>query len=317
MKLIVSEMEALRRYVSREFYFVMKGLITVHGWRQIETWKLRSGHGTVRDKLLREFGELPEVMLFWEGYNFLREHAADIYRLDCRKYIFADDLHCWDEPMRQSKLVGFALCDAVLAAYGYLWEKFYPVLSGVKRVVWVPHSASTDFMLPLNPHPENSIFLSGAIDDHYPLRQQLKALHARRAYPIAHHGFPGYHCQYDYERDGDVGRGYAQRINRHRAGFTDSAKFRYVVAKYFEIPATGALLLADGAVGGPLKRLGFIEGRHYLSVSSENLEERIRYVLDERNHPELDDIRRRGQELIREKHKTSDRAKLIDESCRP
>lgn len=33
-----------------------------------------------------------------------------------------------------------------------------------------------------------------------------------------------------------------------------------------------------------------MENRHYLSVSKETLEERIQYVLDERNHEELDEI---------------------------
>jgi len=87
------------------------------------------------------------------------------------------------------------------------------------------------------------------------------------------------------------------------------------VAKYFEIPATGALLFADDAVSGPLRDLGFLENRHYLPVSKENLEERIRYVLDDRNHEELDEIRRSGQELVWERHKSVDRARQIDAAC--
>jgi hypothetical protein len=49
-------------------------------------------------------------------------------------------------------------------------------------------------------------------------------------------------------------------------------------------------------------------------VSSETLEEMIRYVLDEANHSEVDAIRRRGQELVRRFHKTSDRARMIDDA---
>jgi hypothetical protein len=88
-----------------------------------------------------------------------------------------------------------------------------------------------------------------------------------------------------------------------------------VVAKYFEIPATGALLLADDAVSGPLRELGFVEYKHYLPVSQENLEERIQYVLDESNHEELDEIRRNGQQLVWERHKTTDRARQISQEC--
>lgn len=315
MKLIVSDLEALRSYVSREFYYIMTDLITNYGWRQIETYKLWPGPRTVKDKLLDEFGELPETILFWEGYEFLHAHAIDIYRLDCQKFIFADDLHWWNEPMRQERVVSFALCEAILSTYAYAWDKFYPAFAGSKKVVWIPHSASPDFMLQYNRCPDNSIFLSGALSHHYPLRQQLKTLHARSSYALAYQQHPGYHCQYDYTEDETVGRGYAEKINRYRAGFTDSLIYQYVVAKYFEIPATGALLFADGAVKGPLQTLGFIEQQHYLSVAEENLEERIQYVLDQRNHEELDEIRRSGQELVWARHKTSDRARQINEVC--
>lgn len=315
MKLVVAQLSALGRYVSREFYYVIRELVDRHGWRHAETYSLRDGRRTMRELLIERFGQLPEVILFWEGYDLLAHHALSLRRLECRKYILADDLHWPGELVRLKKLVSFAFCHAVLATYGYAWERFYPALAGVKKVVWIPHSASPDFMMPYNPRPTNSILLSGAVSPLYPLRQELKRLHERRLYAVAYHPHPGYHCRYDYGRAGDVGRGYAERINEHRAAFTDSLSFNYVVAKYFEIPATGALLLADDAVRRPLERLGFVAGRHYLPASRENLEERIRYVLDERNHAEVDEIRSCGQRLVRERHKTSDRARQIDEAC--
>ncbi len=64
-----------------------------------------------------------------------------------------------------------------------------------------------------------------------------------------------------------------------------------------------------------LGELGFIEGVQYIGVSDEDLKEKIEYVLDKTNHHELDEIRRNGQELVWREHKTSDRAKLIDEIC--
>ncbi|HEX8847854.1 MAG TPA: glycosyltransferase [Pyrinomonadaceae bacterium] len=315
MKLLVSDLEGYKSYISREFFFVMTDLMTKYGWRQIDPWRLWDGSKTIKNQLLNEFGELPEAILFWESFDLVSEKAGQIRRLECNKYIFSDDLHWWDEEMRKAKLTSFALCNTVLSTYGYTWKDYYPEIS-TKRVEWVPHSASPDFMLPYNPQPKNSIFLSGAITIHYPLRQQMKLLQETQCYPIVHHCHPGYHSQYDYDNDKDVGRGYAELINKHRAGFTDSLIYKYVVAKYFEIPATGTLLLADDRVSAPLSKLGLMENSHYLPVSGDNLEERIRYVLDEDNHPELDEIRRRGQELIWEKHKTSDRARQINEVCR-
>src|ERR1700682_3908036 len=101
MKLIVSQLAALRNYVSREFYYVMKDLMTYYNWKQIETSSLGDGPETIRATLLNEFGELPETILFWEGYEFLAAHEADICRLECHKFILADDLHWWNEEMRR------------------------------------------------------------------------------------------------------------------------------------------------------------------------------------------------------------------------
>lgn len=315
MKLLVSNLEDLTTYVSREFSYIMRDLISIHGWRHIEIRKLWNGAGTISDQLIAEFGELPGSILFWEGYELLAKRAAEVISLESRKFILADDLHWWDERTRLRKLVGFGLCETVLATYGYVWNEFYPEFCGQKKVVWVPHSASPDFLVGYNERAENSILLSGAINRYYPLRRQMKELHDQNSYPIAYHQHPGYDTGYDYENNQSVGGAYARTINRYRAGFTDSLTLRYVVAKYFEIPATGALLFADDAVRGPLQELGFIANRHYLPVSQENLEEKIRYVLDERNHEELDEIRRSGQQLVWERHTTSHRASQIDEVC--
>lgn len=315
MKLIVSELEALRTYVSREFYHVMTDLITHFNWRQVEMRELWNAPGNMRDTLLDLYHELPEIILFWEGYELLTTRALEVQRLPCRKAILADDLHWWDAEMRTKKVVGFAMCETVLSTVGYLWNRLYPEFAGTKKVVWVPHSASPDFMIPYNPHPENSIFVSGAAGIYYPLREQLKALQAKDSYSLVFHPHPGYYTGYDYENDEAIGRGFARKINQYRAAFTDSSIFNYVVAKYFEIPATGSLLLAGDAVKDQLAQLGFVENEHYLPVSAENLEERVAFVLDVKNHDEVDQIRSRAQQLVWERHKTIDRARQIDAAC--
>jgi hypothetical protein len=315
MKLIVSHLETLRTYVTREFYFITRELISKYDWKHIEISKLWNGPGTVTDNIVEEFGELPETIIFSQAYEFLQARAGDIQRLNCNKVFLADDLHWWNQEMRQMKSISFALCDMVFATYAYTWAKFYPELAGMKKVVWIPHAASPDFMVPYNDRAENSIFLSGAISQHYPLRQQMMNLFAQQTYSIKSHRHPGYQVGYDYNSNPNIGRGYAEKINKYRVGFTDCLTFKYVVAKYFEIPATGALLLAEDAVKEPLKEIGFIENINYVPVSKENLEEQVKYVLDERNREELDEVRRRAQELVWARHTTSDRARQINEVC--
>jgi hypothetical protein len=314
MKLVICELRERSRYTSREAAFIVYALINQHGWRHVETTDLYYSADPLKPLLLAAFGELPEVILCWEGYYLLNARATEFASLSCRKYLLCDDLHGGEEYSEETKRRAFGLVDTIFSTYGYAFARFYPELGKTKRVIWVPHSASLDFMLRYNEQPENAIFLSGSVNHYYPLRLEVKALHDRDAYPIVMHPHPGY-GDFDYDTDASVGRGYARRINSYRAAFTDSSRYEYLVAKYFEIPATGALLLADRAVSNPLRSLGFIDGVHYVGVSHGDLEEKIRYVLDEHNHDELDEIRRNGQALVWQRHKTDDRARLINEIC--
>ena len=316
MKAVISPLCAFDHYVSREFAYIIRNLIHEYGWKHIEVEQLHSGPGTLRDKLRRELGALPEVILIWGASWFISDNAEQIDSLDCLKALVADDLH-WgpNEERRWSQLLTYMVVDLVFSTYAYVFHEFYPEARNFCRCIWLPHSASPDFLVPFNSQAENALLLSGAIFTCYPLRVKMKALWEVGRHNIVYHAHPGYATHYDNDSDPRVGPGYGRLINKYRVAFTDSLIYRYMVAKHFEIPATGALLLAERAIAGPLLQLGFVEGEHYIATSEDDLEERVRYVLNLANQPELDAIRRRAQALVWERHKTSDRAALIDHVC--
>jgi hypothetical protein len=70
VKLLISEMQSLSRYVSREFYYTMTELVSAYGWKQIDTQELWRRPGSLASRLQMQFGEMPSVILFWEGYGF-------------------------------------------------------------------------------------------------------------------------------------------------------------------------------------------------------------------------------------------------------
>lgn len=317
MKLVVAPLWALDRYVSREFALVIRELVDSHGWATIDPGLLWDDARPWREILLRAFDRLPEAILFWEGYALINRYARQVAALGCKTAVFADDLHWHDAAVRWSKLLAFLVCDMVVSTYAPRFESFFPEVYRIKRVVWCPHAASGDFLLPFNDEAENAVFVSGAMSLVYPLRRALVGLSESGAYPIVRHRHPGYHCGFDHARDPSVGPGYARLIRRYRASFTDGSRHRYTVAKFFEIPATGALLLGDGAVGDALHRLGFVPDEHYVPVTADDLEDRVRDVLDPSNHARLDVIRRNGQALVRGRHTTGDRARLIDGVASP
>jgi Glycosyl transferases group 1 len=315
VKLLIAELWAFQHYVSREFSYIMHELIHTYGWQLFEMAHLWKDARHLKDSIYAQCGTMPEVILFWSSEGLFNSRASEVFELPSHRCFFADDLHWHHEKKHAQRYISFVLCDTIFATYGYQFEKFYPNLAKSRAIEWIPHAASPDFLLPLNEQAENRLFLSGAINGHYPLRQQVKALYDQQAYPIAYHQHPGYHCRYHYERDENVGSGYAAKIHHYRVGFTDASKYGYTVAKYFEIPATGALLLADDTVREPLQQLGFEAYVHYIPAAQHNLEQQIQYVLDEPCPPEIDRIRKQGQRFIRERHTTHHRAEQIDRVC--
>jgi hypothetical protein len=315
VKLLISEMRALSRYVSREFYYTMTELIGTYGWKQIDTQDLWHQPGSLASRLQRHFGEMPSVILFWEGYDFFVSVLAELRKLRPLICVFADDLHWTSDTMRSMKLVTFVSSDVILPAYEPVFDRFYPGLRRTKRIVWAPHAASPDFFLPFNESPRTAILLSGKIHPVYPLREKMRQLYETGNYRIDLLVHPGYHCEYDYENDSAVGSGYARNIHARLCGFACSLKHQYTVAKFFEIPATGSLLLVDASVSQELLRLGFVAYKHYVPAHGEDLKRGIEFVLDPGNRETVDNIRSAGQELILGRHTTRDRARLIDEAC--
>jgi hypothetical protein len=315
VKLIISELAIRGHYVTREAYHVMRELIDRYGWIHMETHDLACQPHSLRERMRERCGALPDVVLFWESYDLVTSAFLQLFNANFRVALYCEDLHWFHAGMQATKMLALAVPDLILASYAPVFERFFPAVAAAKRVVWVPHAASPEFMLPLNESAENVIFLSGRINDCYPLRERLKALTNEPEFHIALHPHPGYQCDHNHESSDDVGAGYARRINASRAAFTDASKFNYLLAKFFEIPATGSLLLGDAAVEQELSELGFRGQVHYIPVSDSTLENELRHILDVKNHAELDEIRKRGQHLIWERHKTSDRAKLIDDVC--
>ena len=309
-KLAVGPFHALGRYVSREFWWTFCSLREEHGWHLLETEHVPR-HGDHFEHLLQlRAGGWPDVVLFWESYPQLARYANAFAERGTRVYVMTEDLHHqrnWmDEALR--------VADGILSTYAPRLSTYFPSVDA-SRVTWMPHAAGPDFLLPVQEHPQPVVFVSGAMNHAYPLRLAMRDLATRRPELARTHEHPGYDREYDYSSDERVGGGYAAAMRGCLAAFTDALVHLYVVAKHFEIPATGALLLADRNVAPQLEQLGFLDGQHYLSVTADDLEPVVTRVLDPRNAEAIDTIRRRGHALVHERHTTAHRAKQIDAVC--
>lgn len=298
MKIAIAPFPALAGYVSREFWSTFSALRREHGWHLKENF--HPGHAVAK------------VVLFWESYPAVVRHARSLKEAGARVYVMTDDLHKRErEGMREA----LQLADGILSTYAPVFGDFFPEVDAAK-VRWIPHAASPDFLLPIDETPAPVVFVSGAVSEHYPMRMRMRELARRRPELARVHVHPGYYGRYDYAGDDRVGRGYAEKIGACLAAFTDGLRYRYIVAKHFEIPATGALLIADRACAPQLAMLGFVDGEHYVSASADDLEHVVERALEPQNRDEIDAIRRRGHALVHARHTTACRAREIDASCR-
>lgn len=110
-----------------------------------------------------------------------------------------------------------------------------------------------------------------------------------------------------------VGAGYSRAINSCKMFVTTSGRWRNPNAKYIEILASRSLLLADEPVGAG--GLGFEDGRNYVRISEDDVEEKIDYFM---KHPGVADaIATRGYHLALKHHNCYARAVEFYEALAP
>jgi hypothetical protein len=248
------------------------------------------------------------TVLFWNVNSWIKNNWDKIMEAQFLKMIYFDDIHQKKSiAIFRRKIINHF--DRILATYAYLFPRvFSDVPKVAEKVVWLPHFIRDEFWVPYQPDPLPRILLSGTIEPNiYPFRYQVSQM--THNYPIDILPHMGYRKQ----RHDIIGHKYIEHLSRYLVGFTCCSNESYLLAKFFEIPASGALLLAyEAPIREQLQALGFIEGKNYLAVDTHNLRERIQYVLDPKNRPVINQIRQQGYQLVWSKHKMSDRARLID-----
>lgn len=304
--------EEWRVYIRPELYYVFTALEQNHGWIGLPMSNYET-NATARQKLLQSH---PSVLLFCErGMKRYLELPIDELRAQGTNIAaFSDDTHSYNK--FSPRLLRYFLdrTDTLVSTYPYLMKEFFsavPLHQPSPVILWHPHSASPTFTERVfNTDPLQKIFLSGATKaDSYPIRSWL------------HDTFQTQHHQVmdTYEHPGYVRHSfnqsllYAQRARSYLACITTTLVHRRLVAKIFELPATGSLLLVNLDLEIYLTALGMQNRVHYVGFEDTDPESGIWWVFDPKNADQVDKIRRAGMELARSKHKTLDRAKGLNE----
>lgn len=102
---------------------------------------------------------------------------------------------------------------------------------------------------------------------------------------------------------------YAKVLNQYFCSLASPSKYHYALAKYFEIPATGVLLLAKEVPD--IREAGLVANKHYIPIDEVNVFDRINQCLT--NPEAYRAIRLEGMEYVRTNHSVENRVQRIGE----
>lgn len=163
--------------------------------------------------------------------------------------------------------------------------------------IYLPWAIDPSIFHDLGRHRRYDIACMGALTEgKYPFRRQVRAwLEAQRSLRL--YGKKRVKGASGSDHDGEA---FNRALNDVRAVFSCASSMNYVLMKYFEIPAAGALLFGERTV--ELDCLGFVDGDNYIAVTPDNFAERMQACLKGADRDLGEVVRQRGMEFVRENH---------------
>lgn len=302
-------------YVRPEYYYLYNGLIQDYGWESLPRKYLKYKPQD-RDEMMNELIKLaPTVILFCENNVewYPNLPIQELRKIGTKIAAFSDDLHMYNRYSTEKMREILQQTDALVGTYAYMMDQFFSSVMDAELLpsrIWLPHSASPTFTTrEFNTDPIEKIFLSGATERAaYPIRHWLHDIFQPQ-YPavMSVHEHPGY--QKHAENQSAL---YAQTIRSHFASITTTMLHRRLVAKTFEIPATGSLLMVNLDLESLLLELGMKNMVHYVGFANDDPEKMIWWVMDPKNQEEVKRIRKIGRQIVLKLHKTGDRALALN-----
>ena len=186
----------------------------------------------------------------------------------------------------ENRLKVFERSDLIVSGSYEYFSKLYPQFLHKYKFLplfFGPHERYVG--LPFNKNPKMRCLLSGSLNPQvYPLRSKIIASR---------------HVGVDYRpATYAAGDAYSKLLNSYFCCVTSPSIFNYAVAKYFEILASGSLLIAPEIKDFNLA--GCVANKHYVAITKDNALGVISHCL---NSPEkYENIRYSGMQYVRANH---------------
>lgn len=191
----------------------------------------------------------------------------------------------------------------IIGPYTYLFkdwsDKYKEIIN--KQSFYSPYSAIEDYYMDIefNQYPINKIFVSGYVNNTYPLREKIINLSIKYNFiEIMPH--PTYKLSEKTHKC--IGKEYYKKLNNYLCCFTDSLCWNYILSKVFEITSVGSLLLVQDSIEIELNKLGFYNNINCIMCNESNIIEKIKWISDIKNIKKINQIRKNGMYFTRKNH---------------
>ena len=262
----------------------------------------------------------PMIILVWNikrlpWYPMRAQLDALVRETRTRLLVFIDDLHFTFIGMFHNQQYLFqSIASEILATYPYLFHNYYQNISS-SRITWLPHAASIDSFNSINQSAENRLFVSGAnLKEWYPCRWRAFRLCKTRQDLVSCLKHPGYGPTMRNDTSYFFGaQRYASYMRQFVFGLGTCQSVHYAIAKLFEIPANGLVLVTTDDLVPILARLDLHLNRHFLTINCTSTKSLTDEIVRLKTLPQenLLAIRQQSQEIIFQRHLTTHRAQLV------
>ncbi|WP_224583220.1 glycosyltransferase [Mesorhizobium sp. CA14] len=299
---IICDIKWLESYLANEHHYEIKLLSEIYGFDIIDSKAIDFSDETT----LNDLNSYSILIVAYQGRVSIPLNKISAYKL-----FRVDDLVSYDK--EYDDLIGHLIshADMIISPYAYEFSNHFKHDS----VVWIPYSSALEGCkdherVTYNEDPIKKVLLTGSVAWDRPLRQYVAGLDDARIATLEH---PGYHKRYDDYSQDTVRTAYYEKLSEFLCCFCDGHTYRYVHLKNFEIASVGSLLLTDRLIEKEMNELGFIDYETCVFTAKDDFLEKVEWIVDERNRPAVDKIRKAGMQLVRDRHMTRHRAQQIND----
>lgn len=262
-------------------------------------------------KAFLEIDHIDIISFYLVRKDIIKAWKSESFDKNTLKVLITEDVHSAEDKFVIRKMCSSGL-DYIFARYHEATKSVIPNVN--IPIISFPQGATKEFVQPIRFNKKiKKALLSGAVEeDVYLLRHKAQELVNTGYQFINQRKHPGYDKKLDPLKET---KNYSLDINKYLIAIADCVvlvKSPYIVAKHFEIPLSGTLMLTHEKAKKNLEELGFIEGIHYIATNESKLKETIEFWLADSQSKKALEIIKNGQKLVKSKHMNYMRTDFFD-----